>query len=51
LSNCFGILRGFGGVISVSSVPGEFCEFALDLPVHAEAAAKTKPENADRLRL
>jgi two-component system sensor histidine kinase PhcS len=51
LSNCFGILRGFGGIISVSSVPGEFCEFTLDLPVHAEAAAKTKPENADHLRL
>ncbi len=50
LSNCFGILRGFGGIISVASEPGRFCEFSLDLPLHAEAAAKTKPENADRLR-
>jgi len=48
LSNCFGILRGYGSTIAVNSVPGEFCEFILDLPAHA--AAKTKPENAERLQ-
>ena len=51
LSNCFGILRGYGGTIAVSSEPGQFCEFSLDLPATAEAAAKTNPENADRIRL
>ena len=50
LSNCFGILRAYGGTIAVTSVPGEFCEFILDLPLHAAAAAKTKPENAERPR-
>ena len=49
LSNCFGILRGYGSTIAVNSVPGEFCEFILDLPAHA-AAGKTKPENAERLQ-
>ena len=50
LSNCFGILRAYGGTIAVNSVPDEFCEFILDLPLHAAAAAKTKPENAERPR-
>jgi two-component system sensor histidine kinase PhcS len=51
LSICFGIVRGFGGTISAASEPGQFCEFTLDLPATAEAAAKTKPENAESLRL
>jgi len=51
LSICFGIVRGYGGTIAVASEPGQFCEFTLDLPATAEAAAKTKPENAESLRL
>jgi two-component system sensor histidine kinase PhcS len=51
LSICFGIVRGFGGTISAASEPGQFCEFTVDLPATAEAAAKTKPENAESLRL
>ncbi len=51
LSICFGILRGYGGTIAVASEPGKFCEFTVDLPATAEAAAKTKPENAESLRL
>lgn len=31
LSICFGIVRGFGGTIRARSVPGDFCEFILDL--------------------
>ena len=51
LSICFGIVRGYGGTIAASSEPGKFCEFTVDLPATAEAAAKTKPENAEPVRL
>lgn len=51
LSICFGIVRGYGGTISAASEPGQFCEFTLDLPATAEAAAKTVPEHAEPLRL
>jgi len=45
LSICFGIVRGCGGTITATSVPGQFCEFTLDLPSTA-AAAKTTLEHA-----
>ena len=32
LSICFGIIRGFGGTLTVESEPGKFCEFTIDLP-------------------
>jgi signal transduction histidine kinase len=32
LSICFGIIRSYGGSISVNSELGNFCEFTLDLP-------------------
>jgi two-component system sensor histidine kinase PhcS len=51
LSVCFGIVRGYGGTIAAASEPGQFCEFTLDLPATAAAAAKTVPENAEPLRL
>lgn len=51
LSICFGIVRGYGGTISAASEPGQFTEFTLDLPASEEAATKTKPENAEPLRL
>jgi two-component system sensor histidine kinase PhcS len=51
LSICFGIVHGYGGTISAMSEPGQFCEFTLDLPATAKAAAKTKPEHAEPLRL
>ena len=51
LSICFGIVRGYGGTITAVSEPGQFCEFTLDLPATAEAAAKTIPEHAEPLRL
>jgi two-component system sensor histidine kinase PhcS len=51
LSICFGILRGYGGTIAAASEPGQFCEFTLDLPATAQAAAKTVPEHAEPLRL
>jgi two-component system, sensor histidine kinase PhcS len=51
LSICFGIVRGYGGTISAVSEPGQFTEFTLDLPATAKAAAKTKPANAQPLRL
>jgi len=51
LSICFGIVRGYGGTLTAVSEPGQFCEFTLDLPANAEAAAKTKPENVEPLRL
>ena len=51
LSICFGIVRGYGGNIAVTSEPGRFCEFTLDLPATEEAIAKTTPENAEPLRL
>jgi two-component system sensor histidine kinase PhcS len=51
LSICFGIVRGYGGTIAAASEPGQFCQFTLDLPATAEAAAKTTPENAAPIRL
>jgi two-component system sensor histidine kinase PhcS len=51
LSICFGIVRGYGGTITAASEPGQYCEFTLDLPATAEAAAKTVPEHAEPLRL
>jgi len=51
LSICFGIVRGYGGTITAASEPGQFCEFTLDLPATAEAAAKTIPEHVEPLRL
>ena len=51
LSICFGIVRGYGGTIAVTSEPGRFCEFILDLPATEAAAAKTKPEHAEPLRI
>jgi two-component system sensor histidine kinase PhcS len=51
LSICFGILRSCGGTISAASEPGQYCEFTLDLPATAGAAALTQPEHAESLRL
>jgi two-component system sensor histidine kinase PhcS len=51
LSICYRIMQGYGGKISVRTEPGQFCEFTLDLPATAEAAAKTKSENVQPLRL
>ena len=51
LSICFGIVRGYGGTITAASELGQFCEFTLDLPATAEAAAKTVPDNAKPIRL
>jgi signal transduction histidine kinase len=51
LSICFGMLRGYGGTISVASEPGQFSEFTLDLPANAEAAAQTKLPHAEPIRL
>jgi signal transduction histidine kinase len=50
LSICFGMIRGYGGGISVASEPGKFSEFTLDLPATA-AAAQTKIINAEPIRL
>lgn len=51
LSICFGMIRGYGGTISVASEPGKFSEFTLDLPATAEAAAQTKLSHAEPIRL
>ena len=45
LSICFGIVRGYGGTIAATSDAGQYCEFTLDLPATAEAAAKTTPDH------
>jgi signal transduction histidine kinase len=51
LSICFGIMRGYSGVISATSEPGKFSEFTLDLPANQEAAAQTKLPHAEPIRL
>jgi two-component system sensor histidine kinase PhcS len=50
LSICFGIVRGYGGTITAASEPGQYCEFTLDLPATADAAAKAEPQNAEPFR-
>jgi two-component system sensor histidine kinase PhcS len=32
LSNCYGIVREYGGKITLETVPGKFCEFILEFP-------------------
>jgi two-component system sensor histidine kinase PhcS len=51
LSICFGMIRGYGGTISVASEQGKFSEFTLDLPANAEAAAQYKIAHAEPIRL
>ena len=51
LSICFGMIRGYGGTISVASEPGKFSEFTLNLPANQEAAAQTKLSHAEPIRL
>jgi len=51
LSICFGIVRGYGGAITARSEPGQYCEFILDLPVTAGAAARTESNHVEPLRL
>jgi two-component system, sensor histidine kinase PhcS len=45
LSICFGIVRGYSGVITVVSEPGKFCEFKLELP--CSLADVTVADHAD----
>ena len=49
LSICFGIMRGYSGGITVTSEPGKFCEFLLELPCSREHVTVT--ENAEPIRL
>lgn len=51
LSICYRIVHGYGGKISVRSERGQFCEFILDFPVSAEAAAEMETENGEPIRL
>jgi C4-dicarboxylate-specific signal transduction histidine kinase len=51
LSISFGMIRGYGGNISVTSEPGRFSEFTLDLPTTAAAAEQAKLSNAKPIRL
>ena len=45
LSICFGIMRGYSGSITVTSEPGKFCQFNLELPCrHADV---TPTDHAD----
>jgi two-component system, sensor histidine kinase PhcS len=43
LSICFGIIRSYGGEIRVTSEPGKFCEFILNLPAE-ELKKNGKPD-------
>lgn len=51
LSICYRIVQGYGGTISVRSEAGQYCEFTVDLPATADAAAKPTPEHAEPIRL
>ncbi len=51
LSICYRIIQGYGGRITVRSEPGRLCEFTLDLPANAEAAATIASEHAEPIRL
>lgn len=51
LSICYRIVQGYGGKISVKSERNQFCEFTLDFPADAEAAAEMEMENGKSLRL
>lgn len=51
LSICYRIVQGYGGKISVRSERGQFCEFTLDFPINAEAAAEMENEHGEPIRL
>ncbi len=41
LSICYGIVQEFQGTISVKTETGQYCEFSLSFPAHAEPTART----------
>jgi signal transduction histidine kinase len=51
LSICYRIVQGYGGKISVRSERGKFCQFTLDFPANAEAAAEMEIEHGEPIRL
>jgi signal transduction histidine kinase len=51
LSICYRIVQGYGGKISVKSQPGQFCEFTLDFPANADAAAEMEINDGEPIRL
>jgi signal transduction histidine kinase len=51
LSICYRIVQGYGGKISVRSERGNFCQFTLDFPATAEAAAEMQIEHGEPIRL
>jgi signal transduction histidine kinase len=51
LSICYRIVKDYGGIISVKSEPGLFCEFTLDFPADAESATEMEIENGQLVRL
>jgi signal transduction histidine kinase len=50
LSICYRITQGYGGKISVNSERERFCEFTLDFPADADAAAEMEIDNGKSLR-
>ncbi len=51
LSICYRLVQNYGGKISVKSEPGQFCEFTLDFPADADAAAEMEIKNGEPIRL
>ena len=51
LSICYRIVQGYGGKISVRSERGKFCQFTLDFPANAEAAAEMEIKHGEPIRL
>ncbi|HEY5042555.1 MAG TPA: ATP-binding protein [Verrucomicrobiae bacterium] len=51
LSICYRIVQGYGGKITVQSEPGQFCEFTLDFPANADAAAEMEIKHGEPLRI
>ncbi len=51
LSICYRIVQGYGGTITAKSESGQYCEFTLNFPANAEAAADLEIENGEPVRL
>ena len=51
LSICYRIVQGYGGTITARSERGQYCEFTLNFPADAEAAAELEIEHGEPVRL
>jgi signal transduction histidine kinase len=51
LSICYRIVQGYGGLISVKSERGKFCEFTIELPLKEQPSVEPDTQHGQLIRL